>query len=79
MTLMATHFCEHAAYTGDTVLWADCDCCTAKRGRKVGFILADLERDDVRKKLGLPGRRCAGGVRIGDGWKTFSAHGKPLD
>ena len=76
---MTTNFCEHAAYTGDTPLWADCDCCTVKRGRKVGFIQAGLEREEIRKKRGLLGIRFAGGVRIGSGWKTFTSHGKPLD
>jgi len=74
-----TTFCEHK-YDGESALTTDCDCCTLKRGRKVGFCQAEEERDAVRKKNGAPIRRFSGGVRMGKaGWQTWDMKGNQID
>jgi len=73
-----TKFCDHN-YSGIDRLEVDCDSCTLERGRVVGFIQAEKERDEVRAFLDRPIRRFNGGVKLETGWHTYSMKGQQLD
>lgn len=73
-----TTFCEHNCDPRQH-LEHDCDCCTLQRGRVVGFITAEGERTEIRAAQKKPIRRFSGGVKIGDGWATYSMRGVKLD
>lgn len=73
-----TTFCSHTQ-DPHKPLAEDCDCCTLRRGKVVGFIAAEGERTEIRARQRKSIRRFHGGVKIGSGWRTYSMRGVPLD